>query len=61
MWARTVGCQITSSDQVLTSHGTTDGAPTMDTKTGRWLIPSKPKEEFESTKFDVIACPLRVY
>jgi hypothetical protein len=33
----------------------------MDTETEKWPIPSKHKEEFESLKFDFIACPLRVY
>jgi len=52
MRARTAGCQITSSDRVLTSHGTTDGAPAMDTETERCPIPSKHKDEFESMKSD---------
>jgi hypothetical protein len=30
----------------------------MDTETEKWPIPSKHKEEFESLKFDFIACPL---
>jgi hypothetical protein len=33
----------------------------MDTETQRWPIPAKHKEEFESIKFDFMACPLGVY
>jgi hypothetical protein len=33
----------------------------MDTETEVWPTPSKHKDEFESMKFDFMACPLRVY
>jgi hypothetical protein len=33
----------------------------MDTETEEWPIPAKHKAEFESMKFENMACPLRVY
>jgi hypothetical protein len=33
----------------------------MDTKTGKWPIPMKHEEEFESMKYDFMACPPGVY
>jgi hypothetical protein len=33
----------------------------MDTETEEWPIPTKHKAEFESMKFENMACPLRVY
>jgi hypothetical protein len=33
----------------------------MDTDTEEWPIPAKHKAEFESMKFENMACPLRVY
>jgi hypothetical protein len=32
----------------------------MDTETEKWPIPVKLKEEFESMKYDFMACPLGV-
>jgi hypothetical protein len=33
----------------------------MGTKTEKWPIPSKHRDEFDSMKFNFMACPLRVY
>jgi hypothetical protein len=43
------------------TNGNTDEIPVMDTETEEWPIPSKHKDEFDSMKFDFMACPLRVY
>ena len=33
----------------------------MDSETEKWPIPTKHRDEFDSMKFDFMACPLRVY
>ena len=33
----------------------------MDTETEKWPIPTKHRDEFDSMKFEFMACPLRVY
>jgi hypothetical protein len=43
------------------ANGSTDEIPVMDTETEKWPITSKYRDEFDSMKFDFMACPLRVY
>jgi hypothetical protein len=39
------------------TNGSTDEIPVMDTETEEWPIPSKHEDEFDSMKFDFMACP----
>ncbi|KAJ8590787.1 hypothetical protein M405DRAFT_880862 [Rhizopogon salebrosus TDB-379] len=39
------------------TNGSTDEIPVMDIETEEWSIPSKHKDEFDSMKFDFMACP----
>ncbi|KAJ8580171.1 hypothetical protein M405DRAFT_77204 [Rhizopogon salebrosus TDB-379] len=48
-------------EQRSIANGTADDIPVMDTKTEKWSIPAKHRDEFDSIKFDFMACPLRVY
>jgi hypothetical protein len=52
---------VPASKQRSRANGSADEIPVMDTETEKWPIPSKHRDEFDSMKFDFMACPLRVY
>ncbi|KAJ8597223.1 hypothetical protein M405DRAFT_586448 [Rhizopogon salebrosus TDB-379] len=53
--------RVPPCDSQSTTDGSAEQTPVMDSKTQRWPIPAKHKEEFDSIKFDFMACPLGVY
>jgi hypothetical protein len=53
--------RVPASKQRSRANGSADGIPVMDTEMEKSPIPSKHRDEFNSMKFDFMACPLKVY
>jgi hypothetical protein len=53
--------KVPACDSRSTIDGSIDRTPVTNTETEKWPIPVKHKEEFESMKFNFMACPLGVY
>jgi hypothetical protein len=53
--------RVPASKQRSRANGSADGIPVMDIEMEKSPIPSKHRDEFNSMKFDFMACPLKVY